>query len=199
MVESGGEGSGQGGRVVGRKLREKRGWDWEGRGGEGGGRGTLQGVLDDLELHEEFGRLALDGGQAEMAVEHVLGVFEDGIERIGGGGGDGELDLAADFEPKEMDVGETDGAFELAGGFEDEATIGGRDDAEDGVADFFGEFLPVVVGRNPMGDIGAGGDRDFFGRRVFVGRSISCPFLGLAGGACGLAFGWCRHVDYDAA
>ena len=79
--------------------------DRAGECGQCGRRGDgrpLQGVLDNLELHQQFGRLALDGGQPKMAIEHVLGAFEDGVERIGIGGGHRQLNLAAEFEPGEM-------------------------------------------------------------------------------------------------
>ncbi len=81
-----------------------------------------------------------------MTFEHSLGIAQKGIERIGVGRGDGHLNLPAEFEPSQMDEGQADGAFEFAGRVEDETPIGGREQAWDGLANAFGEFIPVRVG-----------------------------------------------------
>ncbi len=130
-----------------------------------------------MELQEEFGGLAFNGGQAKMAIEHVLGIFEDGFEGIGVGGGS-DLDLIAEFEPSEMDEGESDGAFELARGVEDEAAIGGGEDSGHGIADALGKVAPTVVGGNPVGHVWDGRDGDIGRRRCFAtARSFGFSFF----------------------
>jgi hypothetical protein len=168
-------------RKGGRRRGRRKSWDgWSGKG-----RGALQGGLDDLELHEELGGLAFYCREAKVAVKHILGILENGVERIGVGGGDREVNLVAEFEPREMDESQADGAFEFAGGVEDEAAIGGREDSWDGVADALGQCLPAVVVGNPMGDVGIEGGGDIIGCRGFSWRSRS---LRTARAACGSQF-----------
>ena len=98
------------------------------------GGGALKGILDGLDLEEEFGGLAFEGADAEMAFQEIVGVFEDCLDRIGIGGGVGQFDLVADFEPSHVDERQADGAFELAWGVKDETSIGGGEDLQDGFA-----------------------------------------------------------------
>ena len=126
---------------------------------------TLQRVLDDPKFHQQLGRLAFGGRQPQMPFEHSLGIAQKGVERIGVGRGDGHLNLPTEFEPHQVDEGQADGAFEFAGRVEDEAAIGGREEARHGLADAFGEFFPMVVVGDPVGDIRAGGCDDLVGRR----------------------------------
>jgi hypothetical protein len=118
------------------------------------GCGTIEHFAHDPQFDEQFGGLALRGDQVQVAVDHVVGVLQDGGQGGGIGGGDGQLDLAAEFQPHEMDQGEAHRAFQFAGRFEDETTISGRQDARDRLADFFGQIVPAIIGGEPIRRVG---------------------------------------------
>jgi hypothetical protein len=65
----------------------------------------------------------------QMPVDHAFGIVENGVERFRIAGDVGETDLAAEFQPDEVNEGKADGTLQFAGFFEDEAAIGGNDHA----------------------------------------------------------------------
>ena len=80
-----------------------------------------------------------------MTVDHLLGIAQNGGQRTRVGDDFGQAGLIADFEPEEVDEGQSDGALEFVGGVEDELAVGGGEDAGNGPADGLGEAGPTVA------------------------------------------------------
>ena len=123
--------------------------DGRGESGQRGGGGAGQGLGDEAELDEEFGRLALGRDQVQVAVDHLLGVIQDGSQAGGVDDDFGEAGLIADLEPEEVDERQPDGALEFVGCIDDELPVGGDDDARDGLADGLGQVIPAVARGQP--------------------------------------------------
>ena len=104
--------------------------------------------------------------RCRWCVDHLFRVLQQGVERLGIGGGLGHLHLPAKFQPHQMHERGADGAFDFTGRIEDEAAIGRSDEAGDGVADGVGKFFPARAGGEPMRHVGAALDRLFSGGRL---------------------------------
>lgn len=97
--------------------------------------------------------MAFGAHELKAAVGQLVGIMEDSVGGSGIGNGVRKADLIDEFEPREIDDGVADCAFEFALGFEDEGAIGGDDEASERFLDALGQAEVAGHGGQPAGDV----------------------------------------------